>query len=84
MPADKKDDKKGATGAKVCKHCGKPTFADASGKLRHERRGLAAITDPKAAKPGADGKPAATEQEPELPPQREHGLMRRIGGKKEE
>ncbi len=73
MPAKKK-----APAGVVCKHCGKGGFADAAGKMQHERRSVPADyggrrADPKKPK---DDEGDADEREPE----REHPLNRRLFG----
>lgn len=59
----------------TCKHCQKPTFTDAEGKVRHDKRAATA--------PPPTPAPPNEETEPETPPAREHPLHRRIGGRKE-
>jgi hypothetical protein len=82
---DKKKPAASATGAKLCKHCGKPAIARADGSMMHDRRGRVddkAKDKGKTPDPNAGGK--VEKQEEELAPQREHGLARRVFGKKEE
>lgn len=85
MTAKKKEpkgDHEHTTG-KVCKKCGRPTFAGADGKLRHERRGITTKKD--GERTGDTPPPSGDGQEDEEPPDRGHALSRTLwGGKKKD
>jgi hypothetical protein len=68
-------------GSPACRKCGKAGFADANGKLQHERRTDPAVYGGRRNDPAGKSKSGAKSDEE---PDREHVLNRRIFGQPKE